>query len=156
MQALLDNPVNEVGNMLGRGVVPKFSDLEMLVLSLTAGSLSIDSENFLSAELNKHRDFIPDLISRSQFNTRRKLTISVCNTIQERIRFGDWKIVTIVGKKGIDRKHKQTGQAFYSQRHLFLFIVRRLHPQHTNPGQPQTLKTCELFLPKTNILLIFA
>lgn len=79
------NLVNELGNVPRRGVVPKFSDLEVIALSPTAESLSIDSENFLFAGLNQHRDLLPNLISRRQFNTRRKLTISVCNTIRERM-----------------------------------------------------------------------
>jgi hypothetical protein len=33
---------NEKGNIIRRGVVPKFSDLEMVALSLTAEALSID------------------------------------------------------------------------------------------------------------------
>ena len=41
------NLVNELGNVPRRGVVPKFSDLEVIALSLTAESLSIDSENCL-------------------------------------------------------------------------------------------------------------
>ncbi|MCQ2294598.1 MAG: transposase [Bacteroidales bacterium] len=35
--------------------------------------------------MNQHTDLIPNLISRSKFNTRRRLTISVCNAIRERI-----------------------------------------------------------------------
>lgn len=58
------NLVNELGNVPRRGVVPKFSDLEVIALSLTAESLSIDSENCLFVWLNHHRDMIPNLISR--------------------------------------------------------------------------------------------
>ena len=79
------NLVNELGNVPRRGVVPKFSDLEVIALSLTAESLSINNENCLFVWLNHHRDLIPNMISRRQFNTRRKLTISVCNAIRERI-----------------------------------------------------------------------
>jgi len=39
--------VNESGNITRRGVVPKFSDLQVIALSLTAETLSIDSENNL-------------------------------------------------------------------------------------------------------------
>ena len=59
-----NNLVNELGNVPRRGVVPKFSDLEVIALSLTAESLSIDSENCLFVWLNHHRDMIPNLISR--------------------------------------------------------------------------------------------
>ena len=79
------NLVNELGNVPRRGVVPKFSDLEVIALSLTAESLSMDSENCLFVRLNHHRDLFPNLISRRQFNTRRKLTVPVCNAIRERM-----------------------------------------------------------------------
>ena len=39
--------VNERGNLPRRGVVPRFSDLEVISLSLTAEHMSIDSENLL-------------------------------------------------------------------------------------------------------------
>src|SRR5574344_1851169 len=79
------NLVNELGNVHRRGVVPKFSDLEVIALSLPAESLSIDSENCLFVRLKPLSDLIPNLISRRQFNARRKSTISICNTIRERI-----------------------------------------------------------------------
>ena len=41
------NLVNELGNIPRPGVVPRFSDLEVVALSLTAEHLSIDSENNL-------------------------------------------------------------------------------------------------------------
>lgn len=37
--------VNEQGNIPRRGPIPKFSDLEVVALSLTAEAESIDSEN---------------------------------------------------------------------------------------------------------------
>ena len=44
-----ENLVNESGNVprRGRGPVPKFSDLEVVALSLTAEAESIDSEKWL-------------------------------------------------------------------------------------------------------------
>ena len=42
-----DNLVNERGNQPRPGVVPRFSDLEVIALSLTAESVGIDSENYL-------------------------------------------------------------------------------------------------------------
>ena len=42
-----DNLVNERGNIPRRGPVPKFSDLEVVALSLAAEAESIDSENWL-------------------------------------------------------------------------------------------------------------
>ncbi len=41
------NLVNEHGNIVRRGPVPKFSDLEVVALSLAAESESIDSEKWL-------------------------------------------------------------------------------------------------------------
>ena len=43
-----ENLVNESGNVPRRGPVPKFSDLEVVALSLTAETESIDSEKWLS------------------------------------------------------------------------------------------------------------
>jgi hypothetical protein len=45
--------VNERGNIPRRGVVPRFSDLEVIALSLTAKHLSIDSENNLFDRLKE-------------------------------------------------------------------------------------------------------
>ena len=42
-----ENLVNESGNVPRRGPVPKFSDLEVVALSLTAETESIDSEKWL-------------------------------------------------------------------------------------------------------------
>ena len=77
--------VNENGNLPRRGVVPRFSDLEVISLSLTAESLGIDSENYLFSKLEEYRNHIPNLISRRQFNDRRKLTGILCNQIREKI-----------------------------------------------------------------------
>ena len=64
----------EKGNISRRGVVPKFSDLEVVALNLTAEALSIDSENLLFNKLNSdYKDDFPHLISRRQYNDRRKL-----------------------------------------------------------------------------------
>lgn len=41
------NQVNERGNVPRRGVIPIFSDLEVVALSITAEAFSIDSENCL-------------------------------------------------------------------------------------------------------------
>lgn len=69
------NRVNDLGNVPRRGVVPKFSDLEVLALSATAEVFSIDSENYLFQRLkNECADRFPHLITRRQYNQRRKLT----------------------------------------------------------------------------------
>ena len=66
------NLVNGQGNIVRRGAVPKFSDLEVVALSLAAESESIDSEKWLfDYKLQEYKDKIPNLISRRQFNDRR-------------------------------------------------------------------------------------
>ena len=68
------NRVNEPGNIPGCGVVPKFSDLEVIVLRITAEAFGFDRENFLFYRLhNECKDGLPNLISRRQSNVRRKL-----------------------------------------------------------------------------------
>ena len=70
-----ENLVNESGNVPRRGTVPKFSDLEVVALSLTAETESIDSAQWLlDYKLQEYKDSIPNLISRRQFNDRRKKT----------------------------------------------------------------------------------
>ena len=58
------NLVNELGNTTKRGVVPKFSDLEVIALSLTSEAMSIDSENCLFVRLQSYKTEFPNLISR--------------------------------------------------------------------------------------------
>lgn len=45
------NLVNEYGNMPRRGVVPRFSDLEVIALNMTSEAIGIDSESFFFAKL---------------------------------------------------------------------------------------------------------
>ena len=80
------NLVNECGNIPRRGPVPKFSDLEVVALSLTAEAESIDSEKWLfDYRLQEHKSNFPNLISRRQFNDRRKKTAGLCEEIRKRI-----------------------------------------------------------------------
>ena len=79
------NLVNELGNLPRPGVVPKFSDLEVIALNLTAENMSIDSENYLFALLEDYRDEMPNLISRRQYNDRRKYTADLYERIRKRI-----------------------------------------------------------------------
>ena len=71
---IIGGEINEKGNYLRRGTRPRFSDVEVIALSLTAECLSIDSENYLFSKLNKEylREF-ENIISRRQYNDRRKL-----------------------------------------------------------------------------------
>jgi len=78
------NLVNECGNIPRRGPVPKFSDLEVAALSLTAEAESIDSEKWLfDYRLQEHKSKFPNLISRRQFNDRRKKTAGLCEKIRK-------------------------------------------------------------------------
>ena len=61
-------------------------DLEIIALSLAAKSESIDSEKWLfEYKLQEYRDRIPNLISRRQFNDRRKKTAELCEEIRKRL-----------------------------------------------------------------------
>lgn len=63
--------------------MPKFSDLEVVALSLAAESESIDSEKWLfDYKLQEYKDKIPNLISCRQLNDRRKNTAGLCEDIQ--------------------------------------------------------------------------
>ena len=67
------NRVNDLGNIPHCGVVPKLTDLEVMALSITAESFGFDSENYLFHRLHKEcKQDLPNLISRRQFNARRK------------------------------------------------------------------------------------
>ena len=80
------NRVNALGNVPRRGVVPKFSDLEVLALSATAEVFGIDSENYLFYRLrNECAQTFPHLITRRQYNERRKLTYCLGEEIRKDI-----------------------------------------------------------------------
>ena len=80
------NQVNERGNVPRCGVVPTFSDLEVVALSITAEAFSIDSENYLFTRLGSEcPNAIPNLITRRQFNQRRKLTRLLGENIRKSI-----------------------------------------------------------------------
>ncbi len=71
---ILGDEISKKGNYLRCGTIPRFSDIEVIALSLTAECLSIDSENYLFSKLNKeYMDEFENLISRRQYNDRRKL-----------------------------------------------------------------------------------
>jgi len=78
------NRVNELGNVPRCGVVPKFSDLEVIALGITAEAFGFDSENLLFHRLhNECKKDLPHLISRRQFNSRRKLTAKLAEDIRK-------------------------------------------------------------------------
>ena len=77
--------VDARGNIPRPGSKPRFSDLEVTALNLTMESLGIDSESFFFALLQGYREEIPNLISRRQFNDRRKFCYNLCASIRKRI-----------------------------------------------------------------------
>ena len=80
------NRVTEAGNVPRRGVIPKFSDLEVIALSATAEAFGFDSENCLFKRLEAERgDLLPNLISRRQYNQRRKQTYQLGEEIRRDI-----------------------------------------------------------------------
>jgi hypothetical protein len=81
-----ENLVNELGNVPRRGSIPKFSDLEVVALSLTVETESIDSKKWLfDYKLQEYKSNIPNFISRRQFNDRRKKTAGLCEELRKRI-----------------------------------------------------------------------
>ena len=80
------NRVNDLGNVPRRGVAPRFSDLEVLALSATAEVFGIDGENYLFHRLkNECADRFPNLITRRQYNQRRKLTYCLGEEIRKKV-----------------------------------------------------------------------
>ena len=80
------NRVNELGNVPRCGVVPKFSDLEVIALGITAEAFGFDSENLLFHRLhNECKEDFPNLISRRQFNARRKFTARLAEEIRKNV-----------------------------------------------------------------------
>ncbi len=74
LKDIIGSEINEKGNYVRRGSVPKFSDIEVIAMSLTAECLSIDSENYLFSKLKtEYLCEFGNMISRRQYNDRRKL-----------------------------------------------------------------------------------
>lgn len=74
------------GNFPRRGTKPKFSDLEVIALSLTAECLGIDSENLLFSKLRaEYTSDFKNLISRRQYNDRRKFLFMKQEEIRTRM-----------------------------------------------------------------------
>lgn len=81
-----DGLVNEFGNIPRSGTKPRFSDLEVISLSMVSEALSIDSENLLFYKLiTDYKDDFPNLISRRQYNDRRKYCFNLQKELRERI-----------------------------------------------------------------------
>ena len=81
-----ENLVNELGNVPHSGPVPKFSDLEVVALSLTVETESFDSEKWLfDYKLQEYKDNIPNLISKRQINDCRKKNAGLCEELLKRM-----------------------------------------------------------------------
>lgn len=81
IQALLKNDVNEAGNVRKPGPKPKFSDLEIITLSLVSDSLLIDSEHYLFKKLHANSVF-SHLIERSVYNKRKRLLAPLISKVR--------------------------------------------------------------------------
>ena len=63
LKDIIGDEINEKVNYLRHGTVPKFSDIEVIALCLTAECLSINSENYLFLKLkNKYLNDFKNLI----------------------------------------------------------------------------------------------
>jgi len=84
---------DDKGNVSKVGRKPKFSDVEVIALSLLAECHMINSENYLFQKLNKFKPLIPHLIDRSNFNRRRRklsyYTEIVRRYLVEKLTFGE-------------------------------------------------------------------
>lgn len=78
--------VTGAGNVRRPDPVPRFSDLEVIALGMAAEAEGIDSGNRLfEARLKECRSSVSNLISRRQFNDRRKAVSGLCEQIRSRI-----------------------------------------------------------------------
>lgn len=80
------NRVNGLGNVPRRGMVPKFSDIDVIALALAAEASGVDSEGLLFRRLGAMPGGgLPGLISRRQFNARRKRTARLAEDIRKSV-----------------------------------------------------------------------
>ena len=83
---ILKDEINEKGNYARRGTVPSFSDAEVMALSFTAACLGIDSEHLLFSKLvSDYKDIFKNLISRRQYNDRRKQLFVKTEDVRKRL-----------------------------------------------------------------------
>jgi hypothetical protein len=73
------------GNGIRPGPVPRFTDIEVIALSLTSEYLSIDSELDLFKQLKFSKEYFPNLISRRQYHDRRKSLKDKVESLRETI-----------------------------------------------------------------------
>ena len=73
------NRVNNKVTIRHCGIVPLFSDLEVIALSLAAEASGFDSENHLFKRLEESEVKISALITHRQFNLRKQSTARLPN-----------------------------------------------------------------------------
>lgn len=149
IHTLLENDVNEAGNIPKPGPKPKFSDLEIITLSLISDSLLIDSENYLFKKLH-HESVFPDLIERSVYNKRKRSLSALMNKVRKALveklvscedtfvldsmpveicKFARAKRIKIC------KEHEQTAPAFgYCAAHQQIYYGYKLHGVCTMGG----------------------
>lgn len=74
----LSADMDKSGNIPRQGPKPRCSDCFILAISVLAEFEGIDSENHLIARLQKHKKAFPHLISRRQYNDRRRPLLPYC------------------------------------------------------------------------------
>lgn len=78
--------VDNDGNATRPGPKPRFSDLEVISLSMMSEALSIDSENLLFIKIKAdYQHEFPNIISRRQYNDRRKTMSWLQKEVQSRL-----------------------------------------------------------------------
>lgn len=60
---------SQSGNVPRKGVVPRFSDLEIVALNMTSETVGINSDSLLFAKLQEYKLEFPNLISRNNTMT---------------------------------------------------------------------------------------
>ena len=73
--------------MLRRGVIPRFSDLEVIALTLTAEQFGVDSESYLFSLLKEYKSDFPNLISYLASLERLLLVVSTMTVVSSYLRF---------------------------------------------------------------------
>ena len=84
VKEIMGNEIGADANFLKPGPKPRFTDIEVITLSLTSECLSIDSENFLFVKLQtEYQNEFKNLISRRQYNDRRKLLFDKTEIVRQ-------------------------------------------------------------------------
>lgn len=81
---VLSTDLDKRGNIFrSRGPKPCWSDCFIIAVSIFAEFEGIDSESRLIAMLKKHKRYFPHLISRRQYNDRRRALLPYCTKLQQ-------------------------------------------------------------------------